>query len=190
MAEKLGTKIRCIGIDFADPITNKEGVASANFVEQMLTLRDDELVITPGDVTETRVQSHENDIDEDYDAIGSGRTASGSFIKASMEQLKELLGGEVVGTGDNAMYLKSGKLPILNKAIRFRLKGGGAIIIPNARGYVDIDANLGATNGMLKCPFKFSSLAQPGFDCDLIIQAKIPTTQTTKTAVQTEKAPK
>lgn len=172
MAEKLRTKIRCIGMDSAPVITAQAGISTAVWKPLPLTLRDDQLVITPGDVTETEVQSHENDIAEDYDATGTGRAATGSFIKATMAQLKELLGGETVGTDDDIMFLKSGKLNILSQALRFRLKDGGAIIIPNARGYVDIDINAGATDGMLKCPFKFQSLAQDGFDCDLIIQNK------------------
>lgn len=172
MAEKLRTKIRCAGIDLADVIASKDAVAAADWKPQPLTLRADGLTITPEDPTETEVFSHENDIAEDYDAIGNGRTVSGSFIKATMAQLKELLGGETVGADDDVMFLKSGRLNVLNKAIRFRLKDGGAIIIPNARGYVDIDINAGATDGMLKCPFKFQSLAQPGFDCDLVLQNK------------------
>lgn len=172
MAEKLRTKIRCIGIDLAEVITSKEEIATATWKEQPLTLRDDQLTIVPGDVTETEVQSHENDIPVDYDVIGTGRVATGSFIKASMTQLKDLLGGELSGADDDLMFLKSGKISILNKAIRFRLKDGGAIIIPNAQGYVDIDINAGATDGMLKCPFKFQSLAQDDFDCDLILQNK------------------
>lgn len=172
MAEKLRTKIRCIGMDKAAVITSQAGIATAAWTELPLTLRDDELTITPGDVTETEVQSHENDIAEDYDAIGTGRSATGSFIKATMVQLKDLLGGAIVGTGDDMMFLKTGKLNILSQAIRFRLKDGGAIIIPNARGYVDIDINAGATDGMIKCPFKFQSLAQGDFDCDLILQNK------------------
>lgn len=172
MAEKLRTKIRCIGMDKADVITSAAGVATAVWQPLPLTLRADQLVITPGNVTENEVQSHENDISEDYDAIGTGRAATGSFIKATMAAMKELLGGATVGEGDDVMFLKSGKLSIMNQAIRFRLKDGGAIIIPNAQGYIDIDVNAGATDGLLKCPFKFQSLAQDGFDCDLIIQNK------------------
>lgn len=164
MAENLAVKIRCIGIDTADVITTETGIATAAWTEEPLTLRDDELSITPGDVTEDEVFSHENDIPEDYDVTGTGSTAVGSFILASLERMVNLIGGKVSGS----MFIKSGKISILNKAIRFRLKNGDSIIIPNARGYVDFSANMGATDGRLKLPFNFKSMAQADFDCDLI----------------------
>lgn len=172
MAEKLRTKIRVAGMDQSEVITSKEGITSAVWTALPLTLRADQLVITPGDVTETEIMSHENDIPEDYDAQGTGSSATGSFIKASMAQLKELVGGEVIGEGDDIMFLQSSQIQILNQAIRFRLKDGGAIIIPNAKGYVNIDINAGATDGMFKCPFKFVAQAQIGFEYGLVIQNK------------------
>ena len=168
MAEVIKPKSRSIGIDLAPVITSKNAIATTVWKEQPRTLRADALTISPGDVTEDEIYSHENDIAEDYDAIGTGRNASGSFIGMSADQLKDLVGGAVEGTGDAAMFLKTGKINILNTAIRFRLKDGSAIILPNARGYVDIDLNLGATDGRFKCPFKLQSLAQADFDCDLI----------------------
>lgn len=174
MAEKTRGKIRCIGIDLSDVIVSAAGIAAAVWVKQPLALRDDALTVVPGDVTEDEVYSHENDIAEDYDAIGTGSTASGSFMMLTPDELKELVGGVVQGVGENAIFLKSGKINILEKAIRFRLKDGGAIIIPRARGYVDIDLNLGATDGRFKCPFVFKALAQADFDCGLAWQVKIP----------------
>jgi len=167
MAEKTLLKVRCIGVDSADIITCAAEIAGANWKEQPLTLGDDELSITEGDVTEEEVFSHENDSPEDYQISGSGLTATGSFIKASYAQMKELLGGEISENGD--MFLKSSKKVLISKALRFRLKDGGSIIIPNAKGYVNLSANVGATDGMLKLPFSFKALAQEGFDCDMIL---------------------
>lgn len=171
MAEKILLKTRVDGIDSAPVITSAAGVATAIWEEQPLTLRDDEISITEGDVTETEVFSHENDSPEDYDITGSGMTAVGSFIRATYAQMAGLIGGEVSGVEDAAMYLKSSKKILLNKALRFRLKSGGYIIIPNAKGYVNLSANLGATDGLLKFPFSFRAMAQTGFDCDLILKS-------------------
>lgn len=171
MAEKILLKVRVDGVDTADVITSAAGIATADWVEQPLTLRDDEVSITEGDVTESETFSHENDSPEDYDITGSGMTAIGSFIKATYAQMAGLLGGTVSGADDAAMFLKSSKKVLLNKALRFRLKSGGYIIIPNAKGYVNMSANLTATDGMLKFPFSFRAMAQAGFDCDLILKS-------------------
>lgn len=168
MAESLKLKIRCEGIDTADVITAAAGVASATWTAQPLTLRDDELSIVEADPEETNIYSHENDAAEDYDITGNGITAVGSFIKATNQQMADLLGGTVNGADAAAMFLKSSKKAIINKAIRFRLKGGGYIIMPNAKGYVNLNANLGATDGRLKFPFSFKALAS-AFDCEIII---------------------
>lgn len=173
MAEVIKPKIRVLGIDFSDVITSVTALRAAVWTPQPLTLREDALTITPGDITETEIFSHENDDAEDYDAVGSGSTAGGSFINLKPDDLKELVGGVINGTGDEAIFLKSGKIQILEKAIRFRLKNGGAVVIPRARGYVNIDLNLGATDGRFKCPFVFKALAQADFDCGLAWIKKI-----------------
>ncbi|MDR3057760.1 MAG: hypothetical protein LBU84_06425 [Prevotella sp.] len=170
MAENLKLKLRCIGIDTADVITSKEGVATAVWTAQPLTLRDDELSVIEADPEETEIYSHENDAAEDYDISGNGITATGSFIKATYAQMKSLLGGEINGADDAAMFIKSAKKAIISKAVRFRLKDGGYLIMPNAKGYVNLNANLGATDGRLKFPFSFKALASTGFDCDVIIK--------------------
>jgi len=171
MAEKLLLKIRCDGIDTANVITSAAGIASALWEEQPLSLRDDELSIVEQDPDEEEVFSHENDAAEDYDITGNGMLAVGSFIKASYQQMADLLGGKVSGTGADQMFIKSAKKTTINKAFRFRLKGGGYLIIPNAKGYVNLSANLGATDGRLKFPFSLRAIAQTGFDCDIILKA-------------------
>lgn len=170
MAENTILKIRCAGIDMADPIISQAGIATATWEEQPLTLRDDELSLVEADPTETDIYSHENDTEEDYDAVGNGIAGVGSFIKATYTQLLALQGGTVSGTGDAAMFLKSGKKLIFNKAVRFRLKNGGYIIIPNGKGYVNLNANLGATDGRLKYPFRIKALATADWDCDIILK--------------------
>lgn len=161
-------KLRCLKIETADVITSEADIATAAWVEQPLTLRDDELSIVEQDPTEEEVFSHENDAAEDYNVVGNGMVAVGSFIKASLAQMKELIGGAISGTGVDAMFLKSAKKVSINKAFKFHLYGGGYIIIPNAKGFVNLSANLGAEDGMLKFPFSLRALAQVGWDCDLI----------------------
>ena len=48
----------------------------------------------------------------------------------------------------------------------------GAIVIPNAKGFVLFNGNLGTT-GLMKYPFKFKAMAQSGWDADFVIQEKI-----------------
>ena len=165
-------KARIGGIDFAPVITSAAGLATAVWVEQPLTLRDDEVSVVEGDPTEEEVFSHENDAPEDYDITGTGVTAVGSFIKATLDELAGILGGAVTGASPNGVYTHSPKKVLINKAIRFRLKSGGAIVIPNAKGYVLFNGNLG-TAGLMKYPFKFKAMAQSGWDADFVIQETI-----------------
>lgn len=169
MAEKTILKARISGIDFAEPIPNETALATATWVEQPLTLRDDEVSIVEGEPETKEVFSHENDSPEDYDISGAGLTVTGSFIKADYAQMAELFGGKVSGTGSEKMFIRSSKKVVINKAIRFRFKDGASTILPNAKGYVLLNLNAGV-DGVLKHPFSFKSIAQQGFDCDIIIQ--------------------
>lgn len=162
-------KARVDGIDFADVIATEADLATAVWTAQPLTLRNDEVSIVEGDPTEEEVFSHENDAPEDYDITGAGVTAVGSFIKATLDELATLLGGTVSGASPNGVYAHSAKKILLNKAIRFRMKKGGAIVIPNAKGYVLFNANVGV-DGLVKYPFKFKAMAQAGWDADFLIQ--------------------
>ena len=172
MAENIGLKFRCVGVDKAAVIATEAAIATAVWTPMPLTLRDDELSIVEEDPTESEIFSHENDDAEDYDISGNGMTATGSFIKATYEQAAELLGGTTTGTGDTAVLLKSSKKVLINNAFRFRLASGGAIIIPNGKGYVNLSVNLGANDGLLKLPFKIKALAQSGFTSSLVMQSK------------------
>ncbi|HHT23170.1 MAG TPA: hypothetical protein GXZ87_07665 [Bacteroidales bacterium] len=167
-------KARVAGIDFADVITNAGGLASASWEAQPLTLRDDEVSIVEGDPTEEETFSHENDAPEDYDITGTGVTAVGSFIKVTLDQMASLLGGSVSGASPNGIYANKAKKSLITKAVRFRLKKGGAIVIPKASGYVLFNGNLG-NDGLVKLPFKFKALAQStykvdGEEVDFVIQ--------------------
>lgn len=115
------------------------------------------------------VFSHENDAPEDYDLVGGGLTITGSFINADYDEMAALLGGEVTGTGDTAAFKRKATKTPLNKAIRFTLKDGSSIVIPNAKGYVLLNLNVGS-DGIMKFPFSFKALAQQGFNYDIIIK--------------------
>lgn len=168
MSERLILKARVDGIDFADVITSEAGIDTAQWEPQPVTLRDDEISIVEGDPEEDEVFSHENDAPEDYDISGTGISAVGSFIKATKEQMVALMGGKTSGDGDAKKFLHSSKKALLEKAIRFRLKGGGAIILPYAKGSVQFNSNNGY-DGRLKFPFRFRALGQTDFETDLII---------------------
>ncbi len=158
MAERIIGKVRIAGMDFADVIAASADIDTATWEEQPITLRDDEVSIIEADSTEEELFSHENDTPEDVDYYGGSTAIAGSFIKMSFAQLVATLGGSIDGTGETAKYMRSAKKLVLNKAVRFRLKNGGSIIIPNAKGVVLFHGNLGY-GGVVKYPFKFRALA-------------------------------
>jgi hypothetical protein len=169
MAETIILKARVSKIEFADPIAAAADLATAVWAEQPLTLRDDEIVIADEDPDETEVFSHENDAAEDYDIMGKGTVLTGSFINATRAQLIELMGGVSAGADAATRIQRSAKRILLNKAIKFTLKNGGDVIIPNAKGYVLVNASLGV-GGVVKYPFKFRALvASSDWDCDIIL---------------------
>lgn len=162
-------KTRVSKIEMADPIAAQDDLATAVWTELPLTLRDDEVRITEEEPEETEVYSHENDAAEDYDMVGKGKTLTGSFIKATRAQLVTLLGGVSTGADTATRIEVSAKKVLLNKALKLTLKGGGDVIIPNAKGYVRLDAGLGFS-GITKYPFKFKCLvAASDWDTDIIL---------------------
>ncbi|GAB6010241.1 hypothetical protein [Dysgonomonas reticulitermitis] len=169
MAERTILKARVQSIYFADPITSEEGLTSAVWTEQPLTLRDDEVSIVEAEPETKEVFSHENDSPEDYDIVGGGLTATGSFIKADYDKMAELFGGEVSGTGADMMFKRNATKRPLEKAIKFELKDGSSIILPYTKGYVLLNLNAG-TDGILKHPFNFKSIAQKDFNYDILIK--------------------
>lgn len=169
MAENIYLKTRVSKIEMCDPITSAAGLATAVWEDLPVTLRDDEILIADADPEETEVFSHENDAAEDYDIVGKGTNISGSFIKATRAQLVELFGGTSAGADAATRLQRSAKKLILNKALKFTLTNGGDIIVPNAKGYVNLNAGLGYS-GKTKYPFKFKALvAASDWDCDIIL---------------------
>lgn len=167
--ENILLKTRVSKMEMADPIVSEAGLATAVWEALPITLRDDEILIADADAEETEVFSHENDAAEDYDIIGKGTNISGSFIKATRAQLVDLLGGESSGVDAAMKFQRSAKKILLNKALKFTLTNGGEIIVPNAKGYVNLNAGIGYT-GKVKYPFKFKALvASAAWDCDLIL---------------------
>lgn len=171
MAELIYTKPRIAKIEMADPILSEAALAAmiaGDWSLLPLTLRDDEVSIVDEDPEESEVFSHENDTAEDYDIIGKGSTIVGSFIKATRDQLIELMGGTKVGTDASTRIHRSSQRLLLNVALKFTLKDGGEFIVPNAKGYVSLNASVGY-GGMTKYPFRFKVLkAASDWDVDII----------------------
>ena len=168
MAENILLKARVSAIQFAAPITAEGDITGATWTDQPITLRDDEVSIIDEDPEESEVFSHENDAAEDYDIVGKGLTIKGSFIKATYDQLILLLGGTKEGVDPDFAFHRSAKKLLLNKAIKLTLKGGGTIIIPNAKGFVTANLSVGF-GGVTKFPFKFKALvAASDWDVDII----------------------
>lgn len=168
MAEKILINARIKSISFADPITSAAGLDTATWVQQPLTLRDDELSIVEVDPDEKEIFSHENDTAEDFDVTGKGLSVVGSFVKATRAQMVELVGGETAGVDAAMKFHKSGRKLLLHKAIKFTMRDDSEVIVPNAKGFVNVSMNIGA-DGVSKFPFKFRCLvASADWDCDLI----------------------
>jgi hypothetical protein len=165
MAENIILKARVEKMEMASPITASSGVTSATWEELPLTLRDDMVSIIESEPEESEVYSHENDAAEDYDIAGTGMKMTGSFIKADYDQLVTLMGGAKEGAVGSEKYAKSAKTLLLNKAFRLTLRGGGTIVIPNAKGAVRAELNVGY-GGVSKFPFSFKLMkASDTWDC-------------------------
>ncbi len=165
MSEKIVCKAKIKKMSMAEPITESDGLSSIVWKLLPITLRDDELSIIEGEPQEDEVFSHENDAPEDVEVTGAGLKVQGSFMEMSQEDLVELVGGKVT----DGKFHKSATKQLLNKALKFELKKGGEIIIPNAKGYVLTNLNIGH-GGKSKFPFKFSCLkASEDWDCDIIM---------------------
>jgi hypothetical protein len=161
------TRVKYIvdGIDFATTLlTSAADIDTATWEVQPLTLRDDTVEIVDGDPDEDEIFSHEQDAPVWYDVSGTGTTASGSFIKVTLAQLTNLLGGTTTGQ----KFFRSASKLLIEKSIRFRFKNGGYCILPLARGYVNVSLNP-SRDGRTKFPFVFKSLAPEGWNCDFIL---------------------
>lgn len=168
MAENILLKARIKSMAMAPVITSAAGVATAVWADLPLTLRDDEVSIVDQDPNESEVFSHENDVAEDYDIVGTGTTVQGSFIKVSYDDLVTLLGGAKVGEVGSEKFHRSGQRALFNKALKFTLKDDTTIIIPNAKGFIQSALSIGF-GGVQKFPFRWKLL--PGaadWNVDLI----------------------
>ena len=155
MAEKVSSRLRVRKIEFADPIKNAAGYASAVWDPQPYVLADDEVVITQEDLEEDAVEVHNLDAPISVEYSGGKLSFSGSFTEASFEQLKKLI-GDVASSG--MALSKPAKAFTLQKAIRITDAQGNVILIPNAAGYVKLDLNF-SKKGRAKFPFKFIAQA-------------------------------
>lgn len=165
MAENIILKARVEKMEMANPITTSADVATATWEELPLTLRDDMVSIIENEPEESEVFSHENDAAEDYDVAGTGMKMTGSFIKATYDQLVTLMGGLKEGEVGSEKFAKTSKTLLLNKSFRLTLRGGGTIVIPNAKGSVRAELNVGY-GGVSKFPFTFKLLqASATWDC-------------------------
>lgn len=174
MASKELLRIRVAGTDMAPVITEKTNVSTATWEEQPLTYRDDEVSITEEEPQVEETYSHENDDPEDTDVIAGKLLARGTFINVTMDQLAELTGGTVEGASPAAMYFSGADKKVLETALRFRLKKGGALIIPKAKGWVTLSAVMNAEKGLFRLPFHFECQAQKNFKSRYVIQETIP----------------
>lgn len=175
MAQELELlRMRVAGTDFGPVITEKSNVSTTVWEEQPLTYREDEVSITEEEPQVDEVYSHENDDPEDTDVIAGKLLAKGTFINVTMDQLAELTGGTVEGSSPAAMYFSGADKKVLETAVRFRLKKGGAIIIPKAKGWVNTSAVMNAEKGLFRLPFHLECQSQKTFKSRYVIQETVP----------------
>lgn len=166
MAENIILKARLESMEIAEPITAEADLNTVVWGALPLTLRDDAVEVVEDEPSENEVYSHENDAPEDYDVAGGGLKVKGSFIKLSHDNLVKLVGG-VIGT-TSGKFQRSTKKLLLENALRLNLRGGGKIIIPRAKGYVQTGLSVGY-GGTSKFPFSFRcKKASKDWDCDII----------------------
>jgi len=169
MAEKIIARLRVKETHFAPPISEETDVATAVWVEQPLTYRDDELIIAEEEPEETSLYSHENDPPEDIEIIGQGLIARGTFIKATREQMVLLMGGTTSGADAEMKYQHTTMKKVLETAIKFVCYDGTEVIIPRAKGSVNMSIALGK-GGLGRFPFKFIlQKASSDWDCDIML---------------------
>lgn len=169
MAEKIIARLRIKETHFAPPISAEAEVATAVWVEQPLTYRDDELIIAEEEPEETMLHSHENDAPEDIEIIGTGLKATGTFIKATRAQMAELMGGTTSGADDEMKYQHSTNKKVLETAIKYLCYDGTEVIIPRAKGSVNMSIAIGK-GGLGRFPFKFTlQKASKDWDCDIML---------------------
>lgn len=164
MAENIILKARISKMQMAEPITEAAQMQTIVWEDLPLTLRDDAVEITEDEPQEEEVFSHENDAAEDYDVAGGGLKVKGSFIKLTYDNLVKLIGG----VKTDANFQRSSTKLMLNKSLKFILRGGGEIVIPNAKGYVLTNLSVGH-GGKSKFPFSFRcKKASDAWDCDIV----------------------
>lgn len=169
MAENIIARLRIKETHFAPPISAEADVATAVWVEQPLTYRDDELIIAEEEPEETMLHSHENDAPEDIEIVGQGLVATGTFIKATRAQMAEMMGGSTSGADDAMKYQHSTKKKVLETAIKYLCYDGTEVIIPRAKGSVNMSIAIGK-GGLGRFPFKFRlQKASKAWDCDIML---------------------
>ena len=162
--EKLKIKLLVTGIDSTDdPVTDLASANAAKWKEEPLTLRDDEVIVQEAEPDEEEVYSHENDDPEDVEYTEGATEATGSFVKPTLEQLVGLMGGKKEDTA----YIKPRKKAYIDRAVRFRLKDGGFLVLPRAKGFVLLNIGVGR-GSRAKFPFKLKALVPAGGDTALI----------------------
>ena len=80
-----------------------------------------------------------------------------------------LMGGTTAGTADEMKYQRSTVKKVLDTAIKFVCYDGTVVIIPRAKGSVQMSLALGK-GGLGRFPFKFNlQKASSDWDCDIIL---------------------
>lgn len=162
--EKLKIKLLVAGIDSTDDVViDLASATAATWRQEPLTLRDDAVIIEEAEPTEEEIFSHENDDPEDVEFTEGATQATGSFTRPTIEQMVGLMGGQK----DETAYLKPKKKVYIDRAIRFRLQGGGYVVLPRAKGYATMSLGLGR-GSRAKFPFKLKALVPKGGETALI----------------------
>lgn len=139
---------------FGDPITSKEGIASAVFKTKAPVHFDgDEVGLFRDKPEKFEVGIHESDspIYVLYD--GSPYKYTGSFTNLTGDQMADLLGG----TKEEGKVELSADVKRIHKSVKMVMSDNTVVVIPNAQGFVTMSGKIGKKS-VATFPFEFECL--------------------------------
>lgn len=163
--------LRIKEVYFADPITTKEAVATAQFkTKAPFHFDGDEVGLFRDKPEKFEIGVHESDspIFVTYDGVPY--KYSGSFTSLTYAQMADLLGG----TATEGSVELSADVKRIHKAVKMVMSDGTVIVIPNAQGFVTLSGKVGKKS-VTTFPFEFECLgASPEWNTAMGIYDKDP----------------
>lgn len=184
--EKLHALLRVKKIDFADPISQSDGIRTADWKDFGYTLQDDTLQLSQDDPQSEDINVNELDTPADVIISGGKKHFEGTLV--------DVLGG----TSDPATLLGAQKTAVgyelpagahrVEVALRVTDYSGGVTVCPRAVGYVKVGQSFNAKSGRSRYPFHFDLLAgSPAWQVDMVAVSNEPDKSAEPEHKETEK---